>query len=121
MAGTSGGNIMWFAKEILSNLTGLALAAAVAVFPLTAGAMSTDGQIDSKQLAPQPLVVVGGESYHVTENTVLEGVQGERLELSQLPALEEGASSDDAAAYLEWHQSGPRRILESLELTGTTD
>ena len=100
-----------------------AIAAAALIFGGAWGAqaISTDGFIDSKSAVPVPIVVVDGQPYQVTENTIFEGVQGERLELTELPALTEGADTSEAAAYLEWRRNGSQRVLESLELTGSDD
>lgn len=62
-------------------------------------------------------VTMNGKRYRVGASTVLEGIDGNRLELSQLPTLAEGASADDAAAWFEADDAN-EPTAQRIKLTG---
>lgn len=83
--------------------------------PPAVRAIEGDGFIDAKRV-DEGAVILGGESYQVTERTVFEGLHGERLSLSELPTLEEGATSAETNAWFDWHGTRRERVLDELRI-----
>lgn len=66
------------------------------------------------------VVVLGDRSYRVSEGTVLEDKDGNQIEFSALPSLENGADMDAAAVYYEAAEGGASpQALHRLKLTGS--
>jgi hypothetical protein len=74
--------------------------------------------VDSKQVA-EGLVVLGGKTYRVSDSTALEDENGQPIAFTALPALAQGASSDDAAVWFEASDTDVSTpVLHRLKLTG---
>ena len=94
----------------------IALGALAAGYP--AGAGEGNSTIDSKQVG-EGLVVLGGTTYRVRDNTALEDEHGRPIAFAELPTLAQGASSDDAAVWFEASDADAGMpILHRLKLTG---
>jgi len=80
-----------------------------------ASAGQGNGVIDSKQPGS---VVLDGIPYRMSDATVLEDKEGNRLGYAQLPTREQGASVDDASAWYEASDDERSPLLHRLKLTG---
>lgn len=108
-----GGNKLKTFARTLANCTGILLAV---IAPHLAHAIEGHGMVEAVRLGVDPAVVLNGKAYRVTERTVLEGRQGERLALGQLPSVEAGGTVDETSAWFDW-QGDPRdRILNELRI-----
>ena len=75
--------------------------------------------IESKQ-TDQSTVAMGGKTYRVSESTVLEDKDGNKIAFDALPTTEQGASEDDAAVWFEASESEAQNpVLHLLKLTGS--
>jgi hypothetical protein len=81
------------------------------------GASADQGSavIDSKQ---PDAVMLNGSPYRISDATVLEDKEGNRLGYAQLPTREQGASVDDASAWYEASDDERSPVLYRLKLTG---
>ena len=74
--------------------------------------------IDSKK-SDESIVTMGGKTYRVSESTVFEDKDGNKIAFEALPTTEQGASEDDAAVWFEASESeAPNPMLHVLKLTG---
>ena len=90
---------------------GLGLAAA-------AGADQGNALLESK--ADGVVVMNGGTVYRVSDSTVLESKEGNRMTFAELPTLATGASADDAAVWFEASDGETQPLVHLLKLTGAT-
>lgn len=75
--------------------------------------------IESKMLE-ESLVTMTGKTYRVSESTVLEDKDGNKIAFEALPTVEQGASQDDAAVWFETGDSELQSpVLQVLKLTGS--
>lgn len=102
----------------MRNLRG---AAAIAIGALAlatgapAGADQGSAVIDSKA---EGQVVLSGVEFRVSESTVIESKDGNRVPFAELPTTAEGASGDDAAVWYEASDADASPTLHLLKLTG---
>ena len=74
--------------------------------------------IESKQ-TDQSTVAMGGKIYRVSESTVFEDKDGNKIAFEALPTTEQGASEDDAAVWFETGGSETESpMLHLVKLTG---
>ena len=104
-------------KRLTRILAGaIALGSFATAFPASAGQGSST--VDSKQVG-EGLVVLGGTTYRVSDNTALEDENGRPIAFAELPTVAQGASSDDAAVWFEASDADAGTpILHRLKLTG---
>jgi hypothetical protein len=75
--------------------------------------------IESKK-ADASVITMGGKAYRVSESTVLEDKDGNKIAFGALPSTEGGASQDDAAVWFETSESETHNpVLHTLKLTGS--
>jgi hypothetical protein len=107
---------MTLRRIALAGALGAALAA-----PGLARAENDQGsaEIDAVHLE-QNVVDLNGKPFRVSDGTVIEDKQGQRIGLLQLPSIEHGASADQAAVWYEAEEGDGRsaRLLYRLKLTG---
>jgi len=108
-----GGNKVKTFGRTLAGCIGILLTVAA---PRLASAIEGHGMVEEVRLGVDPAVVLNGKAYRVTERTILEGRQGERLALGDLPSVETGGTVDETSAWFDW-QGDPRdRILNELRI-----
>jgi len=74
--------------------------------------------IDSKK-SDESIVTMGGKTYRVSESTVFEDKDGNKIVFEALPTTEQGASEDDAAVWFETGGSETESLmLHLVKLTG---
>lgn len=105
-------------KGLTHTMMGLGLLFAIAS-PLAAHAIEGSGMVDAVRLGAEPVIVLNGEDYRVTENTILEGREGERLTLQTLPSAESGGTVDETSAWFDWQGDPRHRILNELKIRDT--
>jgi len=75
--------------------------------------------IESKK-ADESAITMGGKTYRVSESTVLEDKDGNKIGFEALPTTEQGASEDDAAVWFETSESEEQNpVLHLMKLTGS--
>ena len=74
--------------------------------------------IESKK-ADESAITMGGKTYRVSESTVFEDKDGNKIVFEALPTTEQGASEDDAAVWFETGGSETESpMLHLVKLTG---
>jgi hypothetical protein len=63
-------------------------------------------------------VVMNGTRYRVGLSTVIEGIEGNRMRLADLPTLAEGANADAAAVWYEADDDPNAPTAQRIKLTG---
>jgi len=106
---------MTLRRIALAGALGAALAA-----PGPARAEQAQGPAEISAVhVEQNLVELNGKPFRVAESTAIEDKDGHKIGLLQLPSIERGASSDQAAAWYEAEDSDSRApVLYRLKLTG---
>ncbi len=104
-------------KRLTRILAGaIALGSFASAYPASAG--QGNSVVDSKQVG-EGLVVLGGTTYRVSDNTALEDENGKPISFTELPTIAQGASTDDAAVWFEASDTdAPTPVLHRLKLTG---
>ena len=102
-------------RRSLRSATAIATAALGLLLGAAAGADQGTATLESKS---DGQVLMNGNPYRVTESTVLESKEGNRLSFQELPTIAEGASADDAAVWFESSDGDSMQTLHRLKLTG---
>src|SRR5262245_58168055 len=103
-------------NQTLRHAAALALCTAGLAIAGSASASQGSAVIESKQ---EGSVVLSGASYRVTDGTVLEDKDGNKLTFAELPSAELGASADETAVWFEASDDATSPLLHLLKLTGT--
>ncbi len=103
-------------RRTLVRIVGSVTLILAAGAPFAAWGVEGHGYVEAKRGGAQPSVVLNGETYRVTERTTFEGPEGQRLTLSDVPALAEGASAEEAGAWFDWQGDSRDRVLNELKL-----